>query len=236
MMWVFRALAQRGWLVVVPVALAALIGVGMERGQPPPRTGYAVTLRFLAGIPPEKPGPDFEYARHYAWLASEYTARSFTSVVMGTEFAAAVAARATRAGQPTTRDQVAAAVLVNPPDSFKLVVRVEWPESAGAVAIAEAITAELDRNGNAYWPQLAGSAAPPVQRLDVPVAVPVVLSPPRNPLEWPIRLVIAALAGMAVALISAAIHPALRTAADAAAIGLPLLAEIPGTSRGLAGH
>ena len=224
--------ARRWYLALAPVLLVAALSVWSARQQPPPATIYAATMRFVAGLPPERPEADYDFARHYAWLASEYTAQSFTSVVQGTEFAAAVADRMVKAGGSATRDQVAAAIQVNPPDSFKLVVRAQWPDSAGALALAQAISDELVQNGNAYWPQLSGNTLPPVQRLDTPVIVPVVLATSRNPLELPIRLTLALGAGLALALAFAAGDPVTRAATGGNITGLPVLAVIPAPERG----
>ena len=224
-----RGAARRWWLVAIPVVLALALSLWTASRLPPPTTVYVVTQRFLAGLPPERPDADYDFARHYNWLASEYTAQSFTSVVQGTEFADAVAARLRQAGGVATRDQVAAALQVNPPDSFKLVVKVTAPTAAGALALAEAVNAELSLNGNAYWPQLSGNAHPPVQRLDTPVAQAVTVAVPTNGLEMPLRVMVAALAGLALALGVAARDPIQGAEIDHSTAGLPVLAVIPRT-------
>ncbi|MEO6063334.1 MAG: hypothetical protein ABIQ99_15485 [Thermoflexales bacterium] len=222
-----RGVARRWWLVAVPVVLALALSLWASGRQPPPTTVYVVTQRFLAGLPPERPDADYDFARHYNWLASEYTAQSFTSVVQGTEFAAAVAARMRQAGGAATRDQVAAAIQVNPPDSFKLIVKVMSPTAAGALALAEAVNAELALNGNSYWPQLSGNILPPVQRLDMPVAETVTVATSTNALELALRVIVAALAGLALALIAAARDPIQGDEIGRLAAGLPVLAVIP---------
>ena len=222
-----RGAARRWWLVAIPVILALALGLWTAGRRPPPTTVYVVTQRFLAGLPPERPDADYDFARHYNWLASEYTAQSFTSVVQGTEFADAVAARLRQAGGAATRDQVAAAIQVNPPDSFKLIVKVTAPTAAGALALAEAVNAELALNGNAYWPQLSGNTLPPVQRLDTPLAEPVSVATPTNTLELPLRVIVAALAGFALALVVAARDPIQGAELGGSAAGLPVLAVIP---------
>jgi hypothetical protein len=235
-----RGVARRWWLVAIPVVLVLALSLWAARRQPPPTTVYVVTQRFLAGLPPERPDADYDFARHYNWLASEYTAQSFTSVVQGTEFAAAVAARLSQTGgapardQVATRDLVAAAIQVNPPDSFKLVVRTQWTDAAGALALAEAVNAELALNGNSYWPQLAGNVLPPVQRIDTPFVTPVAVAAPTNPLEMPIRLALALGFGLVLALVLSGFDPILRAGPDGRAVGLPVLAVIPGPGRGRA--
>ncbi len=228
-----RGVARRWWLVAIPVVLALALSLWTAGRQPAPTTVFVVTQRFLAGLPPERPEADYDFARHYNWLASEYTAQSFTSVVQGTEFAEAVAARLRQAGGAATRDQVAtrdlvaAAIQVNPPDSFKLIVRTQWPDSAGALALAEAVNSELTLNGNAYWPQLSGNTFPPVQRLDTPVAQAVTVAAPTNALEMPLRAIVAALAGLALALGVAARDPIQGDEIGRSTVGLPVLAVIP---------
>jgi hypothetical protein len=230
-----RGAARRWWLVAIPIVLALALSVWTASRLPPPTTVYVVTQRFLAGLPPERPDADYDFARHYNWLASEYTAQSFTSVVQGTEFAGAVAARLRQAGGAASRDQVAASIQVNPPDSFKLVVKVTAPTAAGALALAEAVNAELALNGNAYWPQLSGNTSPPVQRLDTPVAQAVTVAAPTSALEIPIRLLLALSAGLALAFAIAARDPVAQAKSGETIAGLRVLAIIPGPERGARG-
>ena len=59
-----RGAARRWWLVVIPAILALALGLWTAGRRPPPTTVYVVTQRFLAGLPPERPDADYDFARH----------------------------------------------------------------------------------------------------------------------------------------------------------------------------
>lgn len=217
------------WLValaVLPALIVAVLGVWTEARRPPRPLVWETTTRYLAGLTPERPDADYDFARHYNWLAAEYTAQSFTAVVAGNEFAGAVATRLQKQGLPATRAQVGAALQVAPPDSFKLTVRAQADTAAGAAALADAVAAELADNGNAYWPQLVGNREPPVRRLDASAPAPVAVGASPSPYEWPARFALAALAGLVLAFGAARLDPFLRPA-NVSGLGLPVLALIP---------
>ncbi len=67
-------LRQRWWLIPLPALL--IVALTLATTAPAVSPGYAVSMRFSAGLPPEAPARDaYSYDRHYNWLASEYITR-----------------------------------------------------------------------------------------------------------------------------------------------------------------
>jgi len=92
--------------------------------------------------------------------------------------------------------------------------------------VAEAITAELTENGAAYFPQLKG-VEPATRLVDVPTPVPF---PPglRAQLMGPtVRIGLALVVGVALALLWHYLDPNVHESAELEALGLAVLAEIP---------
>jgi capsular polysaccharide biosynthesis protein len=107
-----------------------------------------------------------------------------------------------------------------------MVVYLTWPDAAQIVDVAEAITAELTQNGAAYFPQLTG-VEPAVHRLDTPS--PTALAPGlRTQLMGPaVKIGLAAVVGVALALLWHYLDPTIREAKELEEMGLAVLAEIP---------
>lgn len=216
--------------------LPALIVLGTtflaDLRAPAPVTVHDVTVRLVAGLPPERPDADYDFARHYAWLASERTAQAFTSVVGGSVFAEAVAARARAVDATLTRQAVAGALRADAPDSFKLTLHVTAPSAAQAELIARSALSELTQNGKNYFSVLADAVTPPLSVLEQGSAQPRLVAAPRASASLPLRLGLAALAGLALFGALAWLEGRRVRATDPAAVGLPILARIPAAPSG----
>jgi len=113
------------------------------------------------------------------------------------------------------------------------VVYLTWPDPAQAVAVAQAIAAELTENGAVYfpqipWPQEAGPAA---RLLDEPVPMPLPPSLRAQLLGPAIRLALALGVGVGLALLWHYLDPTVREEGELEALGLRVLARIPRTRR-----
>ena len=215
-----RIVMRRWWLVVVPVAVVV---VYLAATYTPPGPVYQVVMRFAAGTEPA--GLSQEYDRYYPWLTSEYIANGLADVAETGAFAQAVAARLAESGLEIPAGAVQAGIVTDNAQSI-LVVYLTWGDGQQIVSVAEAITAELTTNGAAYYPQLKG-IEPSVRLLDAPAPVPL---PPglRAQLMGPaIRLGLALVVGVALALLWHYLDPTIRTREETEEVGLSVLAEIP---------
>ncbi len=217
---IIKVLFRRWWLVIVPVLVVLAYVVFTYR---PPPTVYQVVMRFAAGTKPA--GLSEDYDRYYPWLASEYIANGLADVAETGVFAQAVASRLAEAGIEVAPGAIQPAIVTDNAQSI-LVIYITWPDGTQIVAVADAITAELTGNGVAYFPQLEG-VEPAVRLLDAPTPVPL---PPglRTQLMGPaIKIGLALVIGVALALLWHYLDPTVREAAELEALGLGVLAEIP---------
>jgi capsular polysaccharide biosynthesis protein len=213
----WKILLRRWWLVVVPVLVVALYAAVTYT---PPGPVYQVVMRFSAGTKPA--GLSEDYDRYYPWLASEYVANGLADVARTGVFAEAVAERV---GDPGLAGAIQGSIVTDSAQSV-IVVYLTWPDPAQIVDVADAVSTELTQNGAAYFPQLAG-VEPAVHRLDTPS--PVALAPGlRTQLMGPaVKIGLAAVVGVALALLWHYLDPTIREAKELEEMGLAVLAEIP---------
>ena len=216
----WKILTRRWWLVVVPVVVVI---VYIAATYVPPGPVYQAVMRFSAGTKPA--GLSTDYDRYYPWLTSEYIANGLADVAETGAFAQAVASRLGDAGYDIPPEAIQPAIVTDNAQSI-LVVYLTWPDAEQIVAVAEAITAELTTNGAAYFPQLE-NVEPAVRRLDPPK--PTRLPPGlRAQLMGPtIRVSLALVIGIALALLWHYLDPTVREAAELEEMGVIVLAEIP---------
>jgi len=217
---IIKVLFRRWWLVIVPVLV--VLAYVMFTYRPPPMV-YQVVMRFAAGTKLAVLSEDYD--RYYPWLASEYIANGLADVAETGVFAQAVASRLAEAGLEIAPGAIQPAIVTDNAQSI-LVIYITWPDGTQIVAVADAITAELTGNGVAYFPQLEG-VEPAVRLLDAPA--PVSLPPGlRTQLMGPaIKIGLALVIGVALALLWHYLDPTVREAAELEALGLGVLAEIP---------
>jgi capsular polysaccharide biosynthesis protein len=216
----WKILIRRWWLVAVPVLVVIMT---IAATYSPPGPVYQVVMRYAAGTEPA--GLSEDYDRYYPWLTSEYVANGLADVAVTGTFAQAIASRLAKANHEIPPGAVQPAIVTDNAQSI-LVVYLTWPDAEQIVAVADAVTAELTENGAAYFPQLEG-IEPAVRLLDSPTPVP--LSPGlRTQLMGPaIKIGLALVIGVALALLWHYLDPTVREAVELEDLGLSVLAEIP---------
>lgn len=217
-----RLIARRWWLVALPVL--AVIVVSALTYQPP-GVAYQVTLRFAAGLQPERTPGVYNYDRQYAWLASEYTANGLADIVRTSLFAENVSARTATTGALISAEMLQEALAADQQQSI-MVVYLTWSDAAESARIGEAIIAELVQNGATYWSQLSAPGGAPVVALDKPTPAPVSVSL-RDRFDLPVRLLLALVFGIALALLAHALDPMVRQPAELERMGIPIAGSIP---------
>lgn len=216
----WRILIRRWWLVITPV-LVVVAHVASTYTRPAPF--FQVVMRFAAGTEPA--GVSADYDRYYPWLASEYIANGLADLAETHVFAQAISSRLAEKGFELATSAIESAIVTDNAQSI-LVVYLTWFDDTQAVAIAEAVVAELAENSAAYYPQLA-DIGPAVRVLDPPVARPVAPSLRTQLLEPAIRIGLAVAVGAALAFLWHYLDPTVSEAAELEALGLPVLARIP---------
>jgi capsular polysaccharide biosynthesis protein len=221
----WEILRRRWWLPLALAALVALLSALQLRPWQPAPPSYAASMRLLAGVMPAADADVAAYdPRYYAWLTSEYLVDDFTEVVRSELFATNVSARL--AGQNI---EVPPGVIQGSAATGKqhriITLSFRWGDAAQLAAIADAAAAELVENAVLYFQQL-GTDGAGVTLLDSPVVTPV--GPDLSDrLEWPLRIVLALVVGVALVFLWHYFDPALRDRRSLEALGWPVLGEIP---------
>jgi capsular polysaccharide biosynthesis protein len=207
------------------VALVALLSALQLRPWQPPPVSYSASMRFLVGVLPAAEADAAAYdPRYYAWLTSEYLVDDFTEVVRSDLFARNVSARLADASitvSPGSIQGSAATGRLHRIISLSL-NRADRDELA---AIAEATAAELTENATFYFQQL-GTEGAGITLLDPP-AVGEVGAGLRARLEWPLRVGLALLVGVGLALLLDYLDTSVRGRRDVEELGLRVIGEIP---------
>jgi capsular polysaccharide biosynthesis protein len=212
---------RRWWLVAAVPALVLLISL-ITYQRPAPM--YRASMRFAIGIEGEEPvGAVSGEGRSDAWLASEYLADDLSEVLKGGSFSARIGERV---GFPVRPGSIFAS------REHRIVsVSIDGYDPAEVQAIAEAVGAELEDAGAAYFPQLAGVRAKAIL-IDGP-AIGQIGSSLREKLDLPIRLLLALVAGVALAFLWDYLDDTVRDQTELESLGVPILAKIPRSSRAL---
>lgn len=215
----WHILKRRAWLVVL--ALLAF-GASYLLVRPAAPSGYTAQMRFVVGITPEEqPAGTYTYDRYYTWLTAEYLLDDLAEVVKSQRFAQDVA---TISGLPVPVGAVQGATSAGKLHRI-LNVSLSWGDRAEIETLANAVVQALTVQGGAYFAQL-GTKDAVIAVIDPPAIAPIGASL-RQRLDLPLRLILALIIGVTLAFLADYIDPSIRQRADAAALGLPILGEIP---------
>lgn len=211
---------QRRWLlIVIPAVIALAFGLATYRPAPPM---YNVGVRYMVSQPPAPAAASEDEERYYNWLTSEYIVNGLTDWVAGNRFKTAVSAELAQNGVDVPAGAIGVAA-ANVRSQLELSVSFNDPDTLRA--IIDAITTVLTEQNADALPQLGGKTA-----VVVPNDDPVINQIPggiRSQLDLPLRVAVALLAGIGLALLVEYLDPTVRERAELDAIGLPILGEIP---------
>jgi capsular polysaccharide biosynthesis protein len=209
---------KRYWYLIILPPL--LVGVFTFITYRAPATAYTSTLRFSVGYAPE-PQITSLYDRKYpAWLTSEYIAGGLSDWAKTGDFAQAVA---DTAGNGITAGEVAGSLVSDHLRSI-VVLYLNGGDPDRLTAIGHAVTTVLQQRNNIVFPQNGEGAT--VTALDGVVVAPTAPSL-RDRLDIPIRLALGLALGVVLAFLVWYFDPRIRERADAEAIGVNIIGEIP---------
>ncbi len=219
---------RRIWVVVA--LLLIVIAVSLLFREPTAPV-YQAGLRFIIGVPPEPlRGDYYTYDKYYTWLASEYLADDFSEVVKSGAFAANVTNHLKEGGASI---QIPAGAIKGATVAEKqhriLSMSITWGNPAELEQIAQAAAETLQEDGSKYFSQL-GEEKALVHLIDSPVVTQI---PPnlRQRLDFPIRLVLALIAGLFLAFLIDYLDDSVREARELEKLGLTVLGTIPPLKR-----
>lgn len=211
----------------IPLALVVLVGaVSLLTAKTPPPT-YSSSMRFTVGVVPQELPDQFSYDNYYAWLSSEYLVDDMTGLVSSQMFASDVNRHLQEQGSGV---QIPpgniGGVTIGGKQHRILSLNVTWGNPDELAQITQAIVTTMEQDSGHYLAQL-GTAGAMIQVIDTP-------SPPgQNPpsltqrLDVPVRLLLALVAGLALAFLLDYLDSSVRGKSELEAMGIAVLAEVP---------
>lgn len=222
-----RVIWRYGWLIAT---LVVVVGVSswIFRAQPAPQ--YQASVRFTIGVN----APAATQVSGYdpiltSYQASEYIRDDFVEIIKSDAFADDVNAVLAKMGAgeiKVSKGNISAAI---EKQRRLMSMTTTWHDAAQAQKIAEAAVMNLSENNAKYFSQLGATGAS-VAVIDKPVVSRVGASL-REQLDIPIRVLLALLAGIALAFILDYLDTSVRDARDVERLGLRVVGEIPSVKR-----
>jgi len=211
----------------IPVLLVIVVGVVSWLTLQTPSPSYSTTMRFTVGVKPQEITDQYSYDSYYAWLSSEYLADDMTAIVSSQAFADDVNGRLTEMGKSVQIPPGSiGGVTIAEKQHRILRLNINWPDRAELADIAQAVVVVMEEDSPKYLTQL-GTPGALIDIIDPP-------SPPgENPpsltrkLDLPVRLLLAFVAGIALAFLLDYLDTGVRGREELEAMGVSVLAEIP---------
>ncbi|MEN8098263.1 MAG: hypothetical protein ABFQ89_04245 [Chloroflexota bacterium] len=212
----------RRWpLVVIPFAIVLALGlVTYQRPSP----AYNVGIRYTAGqVPDTGSVKEYEDDRYYPWLTSEYVVSGLKDWVKSGSFAQAVSDELNEQGIDVSAGAVQGSISSDSVRSVMLLSMTFGDRDTLAAMINAATKVLKEKNQEAF--PFQGEAA-----VVVPIDQPVINQIPvglRATLDLPIRLILALVAGLALAFFVEYLDPSVRTRHDLERVDILVIVEIP---------
>jgi capsular polysaccharide biosynthesis protein len=217
---------RRRWaLALIPAIIVLVIGLATWRPAPP---AYNAGVRFIVGQPPIDEGALTDEQRYYNWLTSEYIVNGLTDWVRGGKFAEAVSARLAAQGVEAPPGAIQGGLAADNARSM-LTISVTAGDAETLAHILDGVIAVMVEENAAALPQLGGERAILTQ-LDEPIVNPIAAGI-RSQLDLPLRVALALLAGLGLALLAHYLDPTVRDRGELERLGLSLVGEIPDERR-----
>jgi capsular polysaccharide biosynthesis protein len=217
----WKVLKRRWLLVLIPAVVVLVIGLATYRE---PADLYQTGVRFLVGQTPAAGNALKDEERYYNWLTSEYIVNGLTDWVRGGEFSEAVSAYLAEQGYEVPVHAVQAGLVADNARSM-LTITLSHGDAQLLAQMMDGVIVVLTTGNAQALPQLGGETALLTQLDEVVVSpLPAGIS---SQLDLPLRILLALLAGVSLALLVEYLDPTIRDREEAEALGLPILGEIP---------
>jgi len=218
----YWSIIRRRWLlVVVPTVVVLAIGILTYR---PAATSFNVGVRFIVGQTPVEGDILRDEGRYYNWLTSEYIVNGLTDWVRGGEFAVAVSELLADQGVDIPAYAIQGGLAADNARSM-LTLSLTYSDAEALAHMMDGVVSVLIADNAKALPQLGGETAVLTQ-LDQPV-VNEMPSGIRSQLDLPLRLLLALMAGVGLALLVEYLDPTIRDRDEIQQLGLQILGEIP---------
>lgn len=203
--------------MAIPTAIVLIIGLATYQTPPP---AYTVGVNFIVSQEPSAAAAAEDQERYYAWLTSEYIVNGLADWVSGNTFKTAVSAQLAEQGYDIPAGAIGI-VADNVRSKLQLSMSHNDPDALAAM-MGAVIVVVTEQNA---LPQLGGETA-----VLVLVDEPIVNQIPtgiRSQLDLPLRVGLALVAGIGLALLAEYLDPTMRDREEIEQMGFEVLGEIP---------
>lgn len=215
---------RRWWIIAFLLLVVVLVSLVSRPTRAPV---YVATMRFMMGLEPEpKTGDYYAYDKYYTWLTAEYLVDDVSELVRSAAFAQAVSARLADWGITVPAGAIRGSTQAGTLHRV-LTVNVVWGDAGQLARIADGVAGALPGEIARHFAQV-GTAGVYASLIDPPTIGQAGASL-RDKLDVPIRLLLALVAGIAVAFALDYLDDSVRNRAELENGGIPVLGEIPPT-------
>ena len=220
----WRVITRRWWLPVSLVVIVGVLTLSVQRPWVAGEAAYNASMRFNVGIAPERIPGVYTYDRYYTMLTSEYLVDDLGEIVRSQLFAQAVSEKLADQGIRLSPGQIGASTQPGKLHRI-LTVNVSWHDESQLASIANAVVSTLTEGSANFFGQFSASEAD-IRLIDPPVVSQVGRSP-RAQLDLPLRILLAALAGLALAFLLDYLDQSVRDRTDLQPLGIDIVGEVP---------
>ncbi|MEA3346247.1 MAG: hypothetical protein U9Q78_08450 [Chloroflexota bacterium] len=217
----WRIVRRRLWLIV-GLTLVVLVASLVTHSPAPLR--FQATSQFMVAVKPEPRSGDFYgYDHYYTWLASEYLVDDLAEVIRGAAFAKGVEAALQAQGIPLSHPLSGAFSAST--KHRTLTLRIAWSDPEELRGIATAAEQVLVERSSGFFGQLEEGEAE-IRSIDQPIVAPI--GPGlRERLDLPLRLLLALVAGVALAFLLHYLDDAVYDRTEVEDLDITVLGELP---------
>ena len=213
---------RRWWIIVSLLLLVLVISMLMRPARAPV---YVASMRFMMGLEPEvKTGDYYTYDKYYTWLTAEYLVDDVSELVRSGAFAQAVSQQLGSAGITVPAGAIQGSTQAGTLHRI-LSVSIVWGDTGELAHIANAVVAVLPSEIAKHFAQV-GTGGVYASLIDPP-AIGGVGASLREKMDIPIRLLLALIAGVALAFVLDYLDDSVRNKGELENGGVTVLAEIP---------
>ncbi len=213
---------RRRWVIALIPAIVVLV-VGAATYRPAP-VAFNAGVRFIVGQQPGEAAAEFDEQRYFNWTTSEYIVNGLADWVRGGKFAQAVSDYLAAQGYDVPAGAIQGGLSADNARSM-LTISLTSGDATQLEHMLDGVIVVLTEDNAEALPQLGGETAILVQ-LDEPIINPIAAGI-RGQLDLPLRIALALVAGLGLALLAHYLDPTVRERAEIEKVGLPVIGEIP---------
>ncbi len=218
----WQIVRRRLWIVI---ALFSVVLVLSLLVRPAPSVAYQATMRFVMGLEPEpSTGDYYTYDKYYTWLTAEYLIDDAAALVHSQAFAEAVSAHLAGTGITVPAGAIYGSTQAGQLHRILTVV-VVWGDAGQVADIANSVASVLPSEVAKHFAQV-GTSSVQASLIDPP-AIGALGASLRQKLDLPIRLLLAAVVGIALTFLLDYLDDTVHSRQELEQAGMVVLAEIP---------